>query len=168
MASSRIQLVVEAWLRENWMPGRFGQAFYSKRLMLTTGGHFNFDAVSQDEAIVASISTSAAKTATGKPGSGKLLKLRSDMLFLLLVSGPKRKFIILTDETMHATCLAEANRKRVPMGVEFLLAEIPSALQEHLVKARAVAAKEVTGEKIESLPDEILFQSDKASSEGVS
>lgn len=166
VANSRIQLAVECWLRENWMPVRFGQPFYSKKLMLSTGGHFNFDAVSHDGTIVASISTSAAKTSTGKQGSGKLLKLRSDMLFLLLVSDAKKKLVVLTDKTMHATCVAEANRKRVPAGIEFLLAEIPSDLQEDLVKARAVAAKEVTREKIENLPDEILLQSDEASSKG--
>jgi len=51
---------------------------------------------------VASISTSAARTARGKLGVGKLAKIRADMLFLLMVSCENRllRLLVLTDEAM--------------------------------------------------------------------
>jgi hypothetical protein len=158
MADTRVQLEIEDWVRETWMLQKFSQSFYRNRLKLSTGGVFDFDAVSEDKTIAACISTSAAKTSGGKAGSGKLFKLRSDMLFLHLAEGLKRKLIILTDESMHAACHKEASGKRVPQGIEFLLASIPDTLQLRLIEARAAASKEVTREKINSLPDEIILR----------
>jgi hypothetical protein len=162
MADTRVQLEIEDWVRENWMLQKFGQSFYRNRLKLSTGGVFDFDAVSEDKTIAACISTSAAKTSGGKAGSGKLFKLRSDMLFLLLAEGLRKKLIILTDGTMHAACLKEASGKRIPQGIEFLLASIPDPLQLRLIEARTAASKEVTREKTDNLPDEIIFQKERA------
>ena len=99
MADTGVQLEVEDWVRREWLPREFGQRFSRERLKLTPGGVFDFDAVSADEKIVASISTSASRTATGKLAVGKLTKIRSDMLFLLMASCDQR-LVILTDETM--------------------------------------------------------------------
>jgi hypothetical protein len=161
MADTRVQLEIEDWVRENWMRHQFSQPFYRNRLKLSTGGVFDFDAVSEDKKVAACISTSAAKTSTGNVGSGKLLKLRSDMLFLHLAEGVQRKLIILTDGSMHSACLKEANGGRAPREIEFLLASIPEELQLRLVEARAVASKEVTRDRIEQLPDELIMQSKK-------
>lgn len=78
MADTRIQIEVEDWVRLNWMPQQFGQKFCRERLPLSSGGVFDFDAVSEDRKIVATISTSGAKTVTGKHAVGKLLKIRSE------------------------------------------------------------------------------------------
>ena len=100
MADTRVQLEVEDWVRDNWMSGEFGCDFYRKRLTLSSGGVFDFDAVSQDGKIAACISTSGGKTARGKHAVGKLLKLRSDMLFLLLAKEPQKRIIVLTESDM--------------------------------------------------------------------
>lgn len=100
MADTRAQLEVEDWIREKWMPRQFACAFYRNRLLLTCGGVFDFDAVSQDRKIAACISRSGGKTATGKHAVGKVLKLRSDMLFLLLAKEPERRIIVLTEPDM--------------------------------------------------------------------
>lgn len=144
MADTRVQLEIEDWVRENWMRQHFQQSFYRNRLKLSTGGYFDFDAVSEDKTIAACISTSAAKTSTGNVGSGKLLKLRSDMLFLHLTVGLRKKLMILTDASMHAACQKEASGGRVPREIEFLVATIPDELQLRLIQARAVASGEVT------------------------
>src|SRR2546428_1394354 len=107
MADTRVQLEIEDWVRENWMRQHFNQPFYRNRLKLSTGGVFDFDAVSEDKSIAACISTSAAKTSTGKAAVGKLLKIRSDMLFLHLAVSLSKKLIILTDQSMHKVCLKE-------------------------------------------------------------
>ena len=79
MADTRIQLEVEDWVRRNWMPAHFGTKFSRERLPLRSGGVFDFDAVSDDRSIVATISTSGSKTSGGKHAVGKILKLRSDI-----------------------------------------------------------------------------------------
>jgi hypothetical protein len=95
MADTRIQLEVEDWVRRNWMASHFSMKFSRERLPLRSGGVFDFDAVSEDHSVVATISTSGSKTSGGKNAVGKMLKLRSDMLFLTMVeangdSGPCR------------------------------------------------------------------------------
>ena len=82
MADTRIQLEVEDWVRRNWMASHFGMKFSRERLPIRSGGVFDFDAVSEDRSVVATISTSGSKTSGGKHAVGKILKLRSDMLFL--------------------------------------------------------------------------------------
>ena len=92
------------------MPTVFGQPFYRERMPLSSGGVFDFDAVSADKTIVASISTSGARTARGKHAVGKLMKLRSDMLFLLLNEAP-RKVIILCEPFVSVNAIAAGSQK---------------------------------------------------------
>jgi hypothetical protein len=144
MADTRIQLEVEDWVRDQWMPKRFGQRFNRNRLPLTSGGVFDFDAVSEDRKMAACISTSGGKTARGKHAVGKLLKLRSGMLFLGLAREPERRFIILTEQHMYDVCSKEKKGGRVPENIEFELAEIPEESRERLDSARENASKEVS------------------------
>jgi hypothetical protein len=146
MADTRVQLEVEDWVRRTWMPDRFGQKFNRDRCKLSSGGVFDFDAVSDDAKIVASISTSGAKTASGKPAVGKLLKLRSDMLFLLLAQEAEKRIIILTEPDMYELCNKERSGGRVPLSIEFVLATIPDELRQKLQDARKIASREVSPE----------------------
>jgi hypothetical protein len=142
MADTRVQLEVEDWVRTNWMPNEFGTRFRRERLKLRSGGVFDFDAVSDDDAFVATISTSGAKTSGGKHGVGKMMKLRSDMLFLLLTEA-KRRVIVLTEQDMYDRCVAEVQGGRVPPEVEFVLASIPADLRVRLCAARVLSSAEV-------------------------
>jgi hypothetical protein len=144
MADTRTQLEVEDWVRRNWMPGYFGTKFSRERLPLRSGGVFDFDAVSDDRSIVATISTSGSKTSGGKPAVGKILKLRSDMLFLTMVDA-KRRIIVLTERDMCEQCEKEAAGGRVPPEIEFVCAIIPDELRARLVAARRKASGESSG-----------------------
>lgn len=141
MADTRIQLEVEDWVRRNWMPTQYGTRFSRERLRLTSGGVFDFDAVSDDHSIVATISTSGARTSTGKYAVGKMLKLRSDMLFLTLVEA-ERRIIVLTEQDMCDQCGKEAAAGRVPKDIEFVCALIPEDLRVRLVGSRLKASTE--------------------------
>jgi len=141
MADTRIQLEVEDWVRRNWMPTQYGSKFSRERLSLRSGGVFDFDAVSEDRSIVATISTSGARTSGGNQGSGKILKLRSDMLFLTMVEA-KRRIIILTEQDMCDQCDKEFAGGRVPPEIEFVSAVIPDELRARLVAARLKASGE--------------------------
>ena len=143
MADTGVQLEVEDWVRREWLPREFGQRFSRERLKLTPGGVLDFDAVSADEKIVASISTSASRTATGKLAVGKLTKIRSDMLFLLMASCDQR-LVVLTDETMFKQLEKERSAGRVPTSIVFKHAEIPPDLHRRLVSSQKAASREVS------------------------
>jgi hypothetical protein len=141
MADTRVQLEVEDWVRRNWMPTQYGIKFSRERLKLRSGGVFDFDAVSDDHSIVATISTSGSKTSSGKHAVGKILKLRSDMLFLTMVEA-KRRIVVLTEQDMCDQCQKEVAGGRVPPEIEFVTAIIPEELRAKLIKARAASASE--------------------------
>lgn len=143
MADSRVQLEAEDWVRTRWLPQRFGQSFDKKRLLLVSGGVFEFDAVSTDRAIVASISTSGATTARGKNAVGKFMKIRSDMYFLMLVDAPRR-VVVLTEADMFEACQKENEAGRIPDCIEFVHAQIPNELRTLLTASRLTASLEVS------------------------
>ena len=146
MADTRIQLEVEDWVRRNWMPTQYGAKFSRERLPLRSGGVFDFDAVSDDRSIVATISTSGSKTSGGRHAVGKILKLRSDMLFLTMVEA-KRRVIVLTEQDMCDQCEKEAAGGRVPKEIEFVCVPIPEELRTRLVSARLKASDEFLNKK---------------------
>jgi len=143
MADTRVQLEVEDWVRREWMRERFATRFSRERVRLSSGGYFDADAVSEDFKIVAAISTSGARTSGGKNAVGKMLKIRSDMYFLLLAD-TQRRLVILTEADMLAQCQKEVAGGRVPKSLEFFHAEIPHDLQERLVVSRRVASGEIS------------------------
>ena len=144
MADTRVQLEVEDWVRQQWMPTKFGIGFYRERLKIRSGGVFDFDAVSGDKNIVATISTSGAKTSGGKHAVGKILKIRSDMLFLTMVEA-KQRVVVLTENDMYEQCLKETKGGRVPPEIEFVYAPLPEELNVRLVAARQKASVESGG-----------------------
>ena len=82
------------------------QEIFRERLSIRSGGVFDFDAVSEDRSIVATISTSGSKTSGGKNAVGKILKLRSDMLFLTMVEAERR---IIVQRSEHVRDLTGSN-----------------------------------------------------------
>ena len=143
MASSRVQMKVEKFIRDNVLPAKYGRLFFAKTLKLKPGGQFCFDAVSEDGTIVANISTSSRFSPSGKGPGGKLQKLRADMLFLLMTEA-KHRLIVLTEKDMFELCKTEENAGRTPVEIEFILVDIPGDLREELRKSKKVASDEVT------------------------
>jgi hypothetical protein len=99
VADTRVQREVESWIRQNWLPREYGQAFHSRELRLTAGGVFDFDAVSEDGKIAVTISTGGTQTASGKRASGKLQKIRADALFLMMAE-VARRVLLFTEADM--------------------------------------------------------------------
>ena len=117
VADTRCQVECEDWIRREWMPTVFGQPFYRERVQLTSGGVFDFDAVSADRTIIASISTSGSRTAPGKHATGKMMKLRSDILYLLMTNAARR-LVILCEKDMYERCKREVGAGRLPKEIE--------------------------------------------------
>ena len=106
MANTRVQSEVEEWVRSNWMPEHLGIESSRRDMVLASGGKCSFDAVSVDGKVVAMISTSNAQTASGKRAVAKLIKIRADIYFLLLVNAVRR-LVILTEFDMFELCKKE-------------------------------------------------------------
>ncbi len=135
MADSAVQRKIEKYIRDIWLPEKYQQSFKEEELRLLPGGRFKYNAVSADGRIVASISTSKATTAGGSEASGKLHKLRSDMLFLIMTPAFKR-LIVLTEKDMYERCLREAANGRVLNEIEFMHAELPTGLKKNWPKPK--------------------------------
>jgi hypothetical protein len=146
MADTRVQLEAEVWVVTNELPRVFSLGFSKTKLRLSWGGEFEYDAVSSDGSIVASVSTSSCHTAGGRPAVGKYHKIRSDVLYLLNAVGPKRRVLVFTDPEMIRHFETERTNGRFPPAdqVELRLAELPETLKEALGRARKVASDEVS------------------------
>ena len=143
MADTRLQLEVEKWVCSVVLPRKYGRTFAPKPVRLTPGGSFDFDAVSDDGKIVACISTSGWKTSSGKGGTGKVQKIRSDMFFLLLARGAKRRVAVFTEPDMAEFWQGEHAKGRLPKSIELLKVSVPGALDRRLRQARKRASREV-------------------------
>ncbi len=144
MADTTVQTEVERWVRSNWLFREYGCTFRRDEVNLGCGGVHSFGAVSEDGRIVASILTSSAITPGGKRGAGKLLKIRSDMYFMLLAENVDQRLILFTEPDMLELCEEERARGKVPDSTRFRWVAIPEELRERLEAARRVASREVT------------------------
>jgi len=145
MADTTIQREIEDWICHQWLPSRSNRTFSKKKIGLSSGGVFEFDAVSDDETIAANISTSSALTSSGKRGSGKLQKIRADIYFLLLLpDSVKRRLLLFTEPDMVELCQREKNNGRIPRNIEIFVVDLPENLKWKLVDAKKNASREVT------------------------
>ena len=142
MADTRVQVEVEDWVRREWFPTQVGQPMHRERVRLNAGGVFDFDAVSADHSILAVISTSSCRTSGGNYAVGKLMKIRSDILFLTMASC-KRRLVVSTDRGMHDQLVKEHASGRLPREIELLHAELPPQLCALLAKSQQTASEEV-------------------------
>lgn len=143
MANTRTQSRAEGWIRDVWLPLQIGKPFQKQKLRLSSGGYFEFDAVSSDQQVVATVSTSRARTSSGRRGAGKMNKIRSDILFLSLRKA-RRRVVVLTERDMHRNCERQQEMGRLPRWVKFLLVPLPKALAKSLRRARRKSSREVS------------------------
>jgi hypothetical protein len=89
------------------------------------------------------ISTSGALTSSGKRGSGKLQKIRADVLFLMLAEAAC-PVLLFTEPDMFRLCKHEQENGRLPRSLNCVLADIPVDLRARLLQARHIASAEVS------------------------
>jgi hypothetical protein len=71
------------------------------------------------------------------------MKLRSDILYLLMTKATRR-LVILCETDMYERCQRELDAGRLPKEVEFLHAPLPDDLAERLFGARQNGSNEVS------------------------
>lgn len=144
MADTKSQKNAENWIVRCFLPERYdGLEFEEKKVSLIWGGSFAFDAVSADQSIIGLVSTSAARTPSGKLGTAKIQKIKCDTLYLTNTKSPCRKILIFSEKSMFEHFQKEADAGRFPKEVELMYAKLPEEIQKLVLNAREVAQSEV-------------------------
>jgi len=131
-----------------WLEGKYPSHTFSKR-PLPVGSKrdgslalHEFDAVSEDNSIVAVIKSHSGKTSGGKRPAGKIGMVYQELYFLTLVDA-KLKLVILTDEEFYGIFIKESEGK-VAQDIEIHLCKLPGELQREVDKVRQKASYEQT------------------------
>lgn len=119
-----------------------GVRFESRILTLTIGGTHEFDAVAEDESIVASIKSPSGKTKRGKRPAAKYSTCLAELYFLSLIEAPKRMLVLTTPE-WHAMFERHIEGRLAP-GLSVELLKLSPELQNEVDRHRDVASDEVS------------------------
>jgi hypothetical protein len=142
MTATKAQVEAENWIRDKFLPKKFGQSFQQKNLELQSRAQVKFAAVSDDGEIVAAICTSAGFTSNGKKATDELQKVRSDALrFLMLAGRPQRRLMIFTDQSMIDVVKDEKKRDRFPKELEILRVKLPPDLEARVSESPKTASE---------------------------
>ena len=149
MADTSINHAAERWVVEKGLSLHFpGTTFAPRKVKLTWGGVFAFDAVSEDGGVVVAVSTSAARTATGKLATAKYQKLKTDALYLLNLATPAKTVMVFTEPCMQEYFSKAAKSGRFPSTIELVHVALPPYLQEGVVATRVRASQETSPVKL--------------------
>jgi len=117
---------VENWIRNEFLPKKYHQAFAKRKLGVQSGGEFECDAVSEDGKIVCIISTSPVKTMDGQFDTGALTNVREKTLWTIsLNEKPETIVFVCTDKSMLELVKKEKENRRFPKHIKTLLVKLP-------------------------------------------
>jgi hypothetical protein len=143
MANTRVLTVdVENFVRYQ-LELEYGQPFTKKKLRLNgCEGSHEFDAVSSDQKIVASVKSSTGRTSGNKNPSGKIAAAVAEMYFLSLVDTTKRLLVLTNLEFFEI--LTNTMMSRLGHGIEIIYYEMPEALGILAGESHAGASLEIS------------------------
>ena len=126
---------VENWIRSEFLPKKYHQAFAKRKLGVQSGGEFECDAVSEDGKLVCLISTSPGKTTDGKSDADVLGKIRENALWTIsLNEKPETIVFAFTDKSMVELIKQEKENGRFPKHIKTLLVKLPADLEKKLAE----------------------------------
>jgi hypothetical protein len=118
---------IENWIRSEFLPKKYNQAFAKRKLGVQSGAQIEFDAVSEDGAVVCIICTSPGKTADGKLDADALAKVREKILWAVsLNEKPDTIAFVYTEKSMGELIKQEKENGRFPKQIKTLLVKVPS------------------------------------------
>ena len=121
---------VENWIRNEFLPKKYHQAFSKQKLGVQSGGEFECDAVSEDGKIVCFISTSSSKTADGRADADALGKIRDKAFWAgSLSEKPQEIVFAFTDKSMVELIKQEKENGRFPKHIKTLLVKLPAKIE---------------------------------------
>ena len=136
-----LRRVVETYVRDQ-LSREFQQTFSARFLPLQPGGRHEFDAVSEDRGVVASIKAASGLTAGGRNPSGKIKDCIAELYYLSLVEAPIRR-LVLTTPAFFAI-FAKSTAGAVARGIEVVCVPLPAEMQLEVDKIVLAASKEVS------------------------
>jgi len=135
MVNSNAHVEVEKWIREVELPKLFNQKFKQKSLMLKSGGEYKYNAVSDDDNIIAMISTRTGETPNGKVEEANLQKIRSEVYWVLMIEQRFEKMLlVLTEPSMINLIKQEKKKDRFPKEIEILRVKLPRELAQKIAE----------------------------------
>jgi hypothetical protein len=143
--TSYLRYTVEPWVRGR-LAERYGQAFSPRVLPLAPGGTHEFDAVSNDGCIVASIKANSGLTSGGNHPTGKVATCLNEVYFLTLVAASER-LLVLTNPDFHRI-FTRATAGQIDPRVKVELLPLSSAMQQIVDGVTALASKEMSREAV--------------------
>lgn len=126
---------VEPYVRTE-LEKEYGIPFKSMVLELYPGGEHEFDAVSKDKKIIATIKTSSGS------GAGKVHAVVAELYYLMLVDAPI-KIVVLTDPEFYRHMDKKLKRALYP-GLHLKLVELSPQLQALVAQIQKDASDEVS------------------------
>ena len=139
--TTKIKTKIEPYV-QGWLLVQFpGHDFSKKRVMLSTGKSYEFDAVSKDGSIVGAILCNRPKTRTGRENTGAVSKARNDVQSLELLPPAVKKLMVFTD----AEFCRLVRRRAARFGAEsihMMVCALPPSLANCLGQILDEASKE--------------------------
>ena len=147
--TTELRTKVEPFIRKELEKSYPGHIFTEKGLPLRkkrdgTYAIHKFDAVSENDTIVASIKSHTWLTSGGKLPSGKIGQIYQSLYFLSLVDA-KTKLLIMTDREAYEGFLTVSDGK-VAEGIEIKFYPLPPDLQLLVTKVHQKASQEMSRE----------------------
>jgi hypothetical protein len=124
----------------------FQIVFHRQRVKLQPGGYHEFDAVSDNGRVVASIKTAPGGGSGARHSSTKVTNCIAELYFLSLARANK-KLLVLTSAEFHQMFLA-AMAGKIPNGVQVVHIPLPAEIQD-----RVAAVQRASGDETQPVLD---------------
>jgi hypothetical protein len=139
--TSYLRYTVEPWVRDR-LSEQYSQRFAPRVLRLAPGGAHEFDAVSDDSRIVASIKANSGLTSGGNYPTGKVATCLNEVYFLTLVDADVR-MLVLTNPAFHAI-FTQATAGQIAPGIRVELLPLPPDMQRTVDGVTELASREMS------------------------
>ena len=123
---------------------RCGTKFDAQVLTLSSGGTHEFDAVSDDGSVIASIKANSGLTSGGNHPTGKVATCLNEVYFLTLVTAPTRLLVLTNPEFKEIFQRTTAGK--IAPGIEVILVPLPVEMQETVDGVTRKASDEMSRE----------------------
>ena len=139
--TTAIKTRIEPYVRQ-WLSLQFpGRVFTERQVTLVSGSHYRFDAVSEDNQIVAAILSNRPKTRTGRENTGGVRKAMDDIGWLQELPENVSKIMIFTDSGFRDLIRKRSERKGMD-DIRMMVCSLPKDLAELLQQTLDKASQE--------------------------
>ena len=136
-----LRRAVEDYVRDQ-LAKEFGQAFTAEFLALRPGGRHEFDAVSADRSVVASVKSASGLTSGGNIPNGKINDCLAELYYLSLVEAPLRRLVLTTPAFFDI--FTRRTVGAVSSDIAVMCVPLPPDIQAKVDSVVRAASREVT------------------------